>query len=153
MIRKRGQVKEIHGDMALIKTLSVRTVGGSCCGSLSCRSFEEIEARNLCGAKKDDWIIVETEEDRGKIRTLALTLGPFAAFLLGCGLVQVLLNVLGWTAPEKIVPLVLGAGLAIGAVAAMVFIVFYRKHPLKTAVASRIIPAPEEKAGEKIYLL
>ncbi|MDR1469916.1 MAG: hypothetical protein LBT00_11560 [Spirochaetaceae bacterium] len=153
MTRKRGQVKEIHGDMALVETLTVRTMGGSCCGSVSCRSFEEIKVRNLCGAKKDDWIIIETEGDREKDRTMALTLGAFAAFLCGCGLAQAVLKTLGWAAPEKIVPVVLGAGLAAGAVVVACFMVFYRRHPLKTASASQIISAPEEKMEEKIYLL
>jgi hypothetical protein len=152
MTRKCGQVKEIHGGNALVKTLSVKTLSGSCCGGLSFRTFEEIEARNLCGAEKGDWVIVESEGDREKERTTLLTLGTFSAFLFGGGLAQAALKAAGWTTPEKIVPVILGIGLAAGAAALAVFIVFYRKHPLKTAAASRIVPAPEQ-FEEKTFLI
>jgi hypothetical protein len=152
MTRKRGQVKEIYGGKALVKTLSVKTLGGSCCGGLSCRSFEELEVRNLCGAEKGDWVIIESEGDREKDRAMLLPLGTFSAFLFGGGLTQAALKAAGWIAPEKIVPVILGTGLAAGAAALAVFIVFYRKHPLKTPAASRIIPAPEQ-FEEKIFLI
>jgi hypothetical protein len=152
MMRKRGQVKKIHGDTAVVKTLSLKTVGG-CCGGFSCRSSEEFEVRNLCGAREGDWIIFETEEDKRKNRVTVLILGTFTAFLFGACLVQVVLKALGWTVPQEIIPFSLCFGLAAGASALASFLVFFRKHPLKPAAASQVIPAPGDNLEEKICLL
>lgn len=153
MMKKRGQVKELHGGMALVKTLSVKTLGGSCCGGLSCRIFEELEVQNLCGAREGDWVIFETESDKEKTRTTVLTLGTFIAVLFGACLVQAFSKVAALTASQKIIPIALGFGLAAGAATLVSLLVFYRKHPLKPAAASQVIPAPEEKFEEKLYLI
>jgi hypothetical protein len=151
-MRKRGQIKEIHGDKALVKTLSVKALGCPCCGGLSCRSFEELEVENLCRAREGDWVIFEVEVHKEKTRSTLLTLGTFIAVLFGACLVQALLKALGWTS-QKIIPFALGFGLAAGAVALVFLRIFYRKHPLKPAAATQVIPAPEEKFEEKLYLI
>jgi hypothetical protein len=151
-VKKRGQVKKIHGDRAVVKALGLKTVG-SCCGGLSCRSFDEFEVRNLCGAREGDWVVFETEEDVGKTRATLLVLGTFTAFLIGVCLVQAVLKALGRTVPQEIIPFALGFGLAAGTSALVSFLVFFRKHPLKPAAASQVIPAPGDNLEEKICLL
>jgi hypothetical protein len=150
-MREQGIVTEIRGEKAVVKVLTFGSLGCGC-GNVSCRRFEDLEVQNLCGAKKDEWILLESEREQGKQRGMLQTAGSFCLFILGTGLGQVICRALGITGRGGLVfPLLIGLG--IGILGFVGIFQYYRRSPLQAPRAVKVIPAPAEKFTEGVCLL
>jgi hypothetical protein len=138
-MREIGMVTEIKGNIAVIR-VDRRSFKGCGRGCADCKEDYLLEVRNLCKARVNDWVYLDSNYDVRKFRNIVKAGISLLIFVLIGTIAENTLPLLNLSAGVKPLTLILGSAPAIAA-----FILigkYFRKKPLPITTAHTIAAPP-----------
>jgi hypothetical protein len=136
-MKETGVVTETKGDMAVVKVK--RLVPNGCgCGVTNRNEEILVEVRNLCNARVNDRVYLNSNHDIQQLRNtvkMGVPLLVFAVIGIATERVLALRDLNAW-----IKPLALGLGLVFALIAFAIIQGHYKKRPVPLSAAHRTIP-------------
>ncbi|MDR2048010.1 MAG: SoxR reducing system RseC family protein [Treponema sp.] len=134
-MQETGVVTETMGDMAVVKVK--RLVPNGCgCGVTNLNEETLVEVRNLCNARVNDRVYLNSNHDIQQLRNTVKMGVPLLVFAVTGVAAERVLTLLDFNAWVK--PLALSLGLAFGLITFAVIQRYYKKRPVPLSAARGI---------------
>jgi uncharacterized transporter YbjL len=130
-----GIVVELNGDMAKVCVDRVINLG-RCCAKLDVSEKTLVEVKNICNAKLNDEVVINTTHNLARNRNAVTFSGTFLAFAIGAATGNAILPRLGLFLGT---PFSVGIGLVLGAIVLFLILSTFRKNRLPEMAAYEIV--------------
>jgi uncharacterized membrane protein YeaQ/YmgE (transglycosylase-associated protein family) len=132
---EKGIVVELNGDM--VKVCVDRVINlGRCCAKLDVSEKTLVDVKNVCNAKLNDEVVINSTYDIVRNRNAVTFSGTFLAFAIGASIGNAVLPRLGLFIGT---PFSVGIGLVLGAIVLLLIRSTFRKNRLPALAAYAII--------------
>jgi multisubunit Na+/H+ antiporter MnhE subunit len=135
-----GIVVELNGDMAKVCVDRVINLG-RCCAKLDVSEKTMVEVKNICNAKLNDEVAINSTHDIARNRNAVTFSGTFLAFAVGTAFGNALLPRLGIFLGT---PVSAGIGLVLGCIALFLIRNAFRKDRLPALAAYEIVKSSDK---------
>jgi hypothetical protein len=130
-----GMVVEVNGDMAKVSVDRMINLG-RCCAKLDVSEKTLVEVKNICNAKLNDKVTINSTYDIARNRYTITFSGTFLAFAIGAAIGNAILPRLGLFLST---PFSLGIGLVLAAIVLFLIRSSFRKNRLPALAAYEIV--------------